>query len=285
MAAGNFERSLAAVLIHEGGYVNHPADPGGATNKGVIQRTYDGDRNRRGLPKQSVRLITDAEVKNIYRRQYWNAVRADELPVGIDYMVFDGAVNSGPSRSIKWLQKALGVKVDGIMGDATIDAVEQHKDLKTLIARVCELRMGFLKSLNHWPTFGKGWTSRVSGVKKLAQRMAEGSVIPSMPRATPGTNARAPEASIARPTRKQEGLADALATGGPVGSAVSGAATTLEPIKESSPFIMNIFVALALLGLILTIVGVVLKIRNSRKTTKADKAVNVEVEEKVPEEE
>src|SRR5690349_1648581 len=103
----NFDASLAAVLHHEGGYVNHPRDPGGATNKGVTQKTYDNWRVDHGLPPQSVRLITPAEVMAVYKRRYWDAVKGDSLPAGLDYCLFDLAVNSGPVRAITFLQEAL----------------------------------------------------------------------------------------------------------------------------------------------------------------------------------
>ena len=120
MSAERYNEALKRVLVHEGGYVNDPRDPGGATMKGVTQRTYDGYRKRLGLPSRPVSQITSAEVGEIYRRQYWAAVRGDELPAGIDYVLFDGAVNSGPVQSIKWLQRALGVSVDGVLGEATV---------------------------------------------------------------------------------------------------------------------------------------------------------------------
>ncbi|WP_246677573.1 glycosyl hydrolase 108 family protein [Mesorhizobium sp. B2-3-12] len=95
------------MLAHEGGYSNHPADPGGATMKGVTQRVYDGYRKSKGLSTRSVKGIQTAELNEIYDRQYWDAVKGDLLPAGVDYVVFDGAVNSGPGRSIMWLQQAL----------------------------------------------------------------------------------------------------------------------------------------------------------------------------------
>lgn len=103
MAAERYSDALSRVLVHEAGYVNDPRDPGGATMKGVTQRTYDGYRKRNGLALRPVRQITPTEVGEIYRRSYWAAIHGDTLPAGVDYVVFDGAVNSGPSQSIKWL--------------------------------------------------------------------------------------------------------------------------------------------------------------------------------------
>lgn len=171
MASSNFPAALKHVLVHEGGYVNHPADPGGATNKGVTYRVYDAYRTRKNLPRQSVRNISDDEVQEIYRLQYWNAIRGDALPRGVDYVVFDGAVNSGPFQSVKWLQAALGCKVDGNMGEATMLAIEACSDHKRLIADICARRMAFLRNLNTWGSFGTGWTRRVSGVKAVGTGM------------------------------------------------------------------------------------------------------------------
>lgn len=167
----NYEASLDAVLKHEGGYVNHPKDPGGATNKGVTQAVYDGYRKRNGLRTLSVKSIADHEVGTIYKTQYWDAVRGDDLPSGIDYCTFDFAVNSGPGRSVRFLQEILGVMPDGLVGNITL-AAAKDADSKDAINRVCDKRMAFLKGLPTWGTFGKGWTSRVAGVRALALAMA-----------------------------------------------------------------------------------------------------------------
>ena len=106
MAVSREKESLARVLAHEGGYSNHPNDPGGPTMKGT-QRVYDGFRKGKGLATRSVKSLTTAELNEIYVRQYWDAVQGDTLPAGVDYVVLDGALNSGPGRSIMWLQQAL----------------------------------------------------------------------------------------------------------------------------------------------------------------------------------
>jgi lysozyme family protein len=171
----NFSKSLEKVLVHEGGYVDHPKDPGGATNKGVTIGTYQAWLTSKGRPKKHVKYITDQEVAAIYEQNYWDAVNGNLLPSGLDYAVFDGAVNSGPSRSVKWLQRALGVKVDGVMGLDTIGAAQRlsHVQVIATIDKMLDLRMGFLRSLRHWPTFGRGWTNRVRGVRADAKEMAD----------------------------------------------------------------------------------------------------------------
>lgn len=165
----SFARALKEVLKSEGGYVNHPKDPGGATNKGITQATYDAYRSR----KQSVRLITDAEVASIYKSRYWDAVQADDLPAGLDYAVFDFAVNSGPVRAIRFLQDALGVSVDGQIGPLTVKAALRHPQPLTVISKLCDKRLYWLKLLKTWPTFGKGWESRVNSVRSLSLKMAQ----------------------------------------------------------------------------------------------------------------
>lgn len=168
---GNFARSLAAVLEHEGGFVNHPKDPGGATNLGVTQDVYDAFRKARGMDTRSVKYIGGNEVSTIYRTQYWDDVRAGELPAGVDYCVFDFAVNSGPSRAIKFLQRAVGVADDGKLGPITLAAVNAHS-AKEVIAEVCEARLFWLRTLPTFRYFGRGWTRRIDGVRELAEAMA-----------------------------------------------------------------------------------------------------------------
>lgn len=169
MTADNFERSLAAVLKHEGGWADHPADPGGATMKGVTLGTYR--RYKPGATKADLRKITDAELKRIYRDGYWNKVRGDELPKGVDYAVFDFAVNSGMGRAIPFLQRVVGVTADGHLGPLTLAAVDR-KGAAAVITDLCDARLAWLKRLDTWATFGKGWSSRVNGVKKLGLIMA-----------------------------------------------------------------------------------------------------------------
>ena len=168
---GNYAKSLAAVLKHEGGFVDHPKDPGGATNMGVTQDVYDEFRKARQLDLRSVRHIGPNEVTTIYRNQYWDAVRAAELPSGVDYCIFDFAVNSGPTRAAKFLQREVGVADDGKIGPATLAAVRAH-GAKQIIADVCEARLFWLRTLPTFKYFGKGWTKRVDGVRALAESMA-----------------------------------------------------------------------------------------------------------------
>ena len=171
MANTSFAPALAAVLRHEGGYSNHPDDPGGPTMRGIIQRVYDGYRRGKGLAVRPVREIEEDELQEIYRRQYWDAIRADELPEGIDYVVFDGAVNSGPGQSVKWLQRALGLPADGEMGAVTLAAARTAAETAParLVDDICDRRLAMLKALRTWPVFGRGWGRRVEDVRKAGK--------------------------------------------------------------------------------------------------------------------
>lgn len=169
----NFNASLDRVLVHEGGWSDNPKDPGGATMKGVTLQTfrrYYGSNQS----KQNLRNISTEQLGHIYRKGFWNVCYCDQLPAGLDYCVFDAAVNSGPGNSIKWLQAAVGSPQDGGMGPNTLAKVKAHGDVVALINKTCDRRLGFLKSLKTWSTFGKGWGSRVEGVRTAALNMASG---------------------------------------------------------------------------------------------------------------
>lgn len=170
----NFARALPLVLAHEGGFVNLAEDPGGATNKGVTLATFRAYVKPNGTIDE-LKAITDAQVATVYYRHYWSAVNAQALPSGIDYAVFDFAVNSGPARAAKYLQGVLGVAQDGRVGPQTIAAVEKA-NARDVIDALCDERLGFLKRIKHkgklmWETFGKGWSRRVADVRKTAQLM------------------------------------------------------------------------------------------------------------------
>jgi len=143
------EQSLEWLLEEEGGFSNHPADTGGATMYGVTQGTYNSWRRLRKLPQQPVSKITHEESFSLYKAMYWDEAGCDKLPFPISYMVFDAAVNSGPSRAIKWLQEALRVKQDGKIGPKTRAALaEQLRDNPgTLLYRLIDVRVSFLAKL------------------------------------------------------------------------------------------------------------------------------------------
>jgi lysozyme family protein len=166
----NFDKAFAAMLKHEGGYVNHPKDPGGRTNLGVTQRTWELYTGK-SANEAIMRSLTPAMVKPLYKRDYWDKVRGDEMPDGVDYALFDIAVNSGPGRAAKLLQRALGLKEDGAIGPVTMQKVLAANP-RELVQDISEKRLGFLQSLPTWSTFGKGWGRRVAEVESAAYTMA-----------------------------------------------------------------------------------------------------------------
>ena len=168
----NYRSALSKVLIHEGGWADHHKDPGGATMKGVTLRTYQRFFGE-SKTKDDLRNITGDELERIYRDGYWDKCLCDDLPRGLDYTVFDAAVNSGPGRSAKWLQAAVGAAQDGSIGPRTIEKVTSH-DLVEVIQDCCDLRLRFLQSLDNWSVFGAGWGRRVASVRSDAVAMAGG---------------------------------------------------------------------------------------------------------------
>jgi lysozyme family protein len=159
------------MIAHEGGFVNHPKDPGGMTNLGVTKRVWE-EWVGHEVDEKQMRALTPEIVAPLYKRKYWDAVRADDLVAGVDYCVFDVAVNSGPGRAIKFLQSCVGTTPDGGFGAITLAAVkEAEKDPARLIELYCARRLEFLQSLKTFETFGKGWSRRVQEVKDKALKM------------------------------------------------------------------------------------------------------------------
>jgi lysozyme family protein len=165
----NWQKSFELMLKSEGGYVNNPADPGGMTNLGVTKATWENWVGRES-DEAEMRGLTPEKVEPLYKKKYWDAVRGDELPMGLDYLMFDFAVNAGAGRAIKTLQTAVGVTPDGGFGPMTMAAV-QAVDPVELIERFSQAKEDFYRSLNTFATFGKGWLNRVADVKVKASAM------------------------------------------------------------------------------------------------------------------
>lgn len=165
----NFDKSFAKIIRHEGGFVNHPADPGGMTNLGVTKRVWE-EWVGHAVDEKAMRSLTPELVKPLYKRKYWDKVCGDDLPAGVDYCVFDAAVNSGPGRAVKWLQQSLGVPQDGALGPKTL-AATKAADPQLLVVGYNAVRLAFLQALPTWNTFGRGWGRRVAEVKQDASTM------------------------------------------------------------------------------------------------------------------
>lgn len=158
----NFDQAFDALLRHEGGYSDHAADPGGKTRYGVTEAVarevgYRGEM--RELPLELA--------KRIYRERYWDAVKADQLPSTVRYLVFDAAVNSGVGQAARWLQRAVKVKDDGVIGPMTLMAANQSNP-EALARRVLAQRLRFMSGLANWPAFSRGWARRIADLMEAA---------------------------------------------------------------------------------------------------------------------
>ena len=148
----DFDTAFMALVGNEGGYVNDPKDPGGETKFGISKRAY---------PDVDIANLTLEQAQAIYLRDYWNRARCDDLPPAIAYLVFDCAVNSGIGQSIRFLQRAIGVADDGLIGPMTLAAVNRV-DAESLASRFLGQRLEFMTRLTTWDVFGKGWARRIA---------------------------------------------------------------------------------------------------------------------------
>lgn len=266
-----FKRSISKVLVHEGGYVDHPLDPGGATNRGVTQRVYDAFRLAAKQVKRSVRLITEDEVFAIYRTRYWNLIKGDSLPPGVGYVVFDGAVNSGVKQSVLWLQRALGIRADGVVGPDTINATNDYPDHDRLIAKIIERREKFLRALKTFKTFGKGWISRINGVLAVGQAWAMGSVGPEIQFVVNG-NAKARIEDAKSPPPKAVG--DATTGVGGASVVISQATDQLSPFANIE-FVAKVIAGLTVVGAVVTIGGIAYRVWANKKSKELNDALDI----------
>lgn len=275
-----FAKAMKHILVHEGGKVDHPRDPGGRTNQGVTQATYNLYRKSIGKKPADVYNMSDAERDAIYRKRFWNVIEGDKLPPGIGYVVMDGAVNSGPSQSVKWVQRAMGTrytgKIDGQMGLMTLEAILAFPDHDKLVAAIVERRLAFLKNLKTWGTFGKGWKARVNHVLATGQAWAAGSVGPKV-EYIPGAEAKA-SIEDAKPL-PVKAVAD-TATG--VGGGTAVVAQTIDQSKDQLAqfsdiqFVQMVLLVLTVAGVSLAIGGIAYRWFAARKERKMTDALDLD---------
>ena len=170
----NFDECLKLILHHEGGYVNHPKDPGGETNMGVTKRVYEKWCMDNDLNQKEMKDLEFEDVAPIYKNNYWDRVKADQIPEGLNLCVFDWAVNSGTGRAAKKLQSMIGTTVDGGIGPNTLMAVHtfvENEGLEYAIETYQANRQSYYEKLKTFETFGRGWTRRVEETTKEALKM------------------------------------------------------------------------------------------------------------------
>lgn len=275
----DFGKDLARVLRHEGGKVDDPADPGGRTNKGVTQRVYTGWLRSQKLAPADVWSIKPEHVAAIYKTLYWDKVSGDLLPTGVCYAVFDAAVNSGVSRGILWLQIALGtVRADGVMGPATLKAVEDFSNYDELVMRMVALRLKFVRALKTYKRFGKGWERRYAQVRTTGLAEASGQQAPPVSFVAMGYGkANLEDAKKAPPTKE----AAAVATGSSGGGFASTALEKVEAFSMVPSIATLVTIGTLTLFLIAGLAGAYLWWA-SRKRKALDEALNVVREAPIP---
>ena len=169
----NWIKCLETILHHEGGYVNHPKDPGGMTNLGITKRVYE-EWVGYSVSENTMQNLKKEDVAPIYKKNYWDRVKGDQLPEGLDLCVFDFGVNAGPGRAAKYLQTMIGTVADGGIGPNTLkkldEYVKEHGLNETIKSYQVE-RQKYYESLSTFETFGRGWTKRVIETTRLALEM------------------------------------------------------------------------------------------------------------------
>lgn len=148
----DFDTAMKRLLPHEGGYVNDPRDPGGETKFGISKRSY---------PKVDIKNLTWDQAKAIYKRDFWDKIEGDSLPMVVSYQLVDAAINSGIDRSSRWVQRAVGATQDGDIGPATVAAI-RATDPNDIAFRFLGFRLQFMTDLGTWERFGKGWARRIA---------------------------------------------------------------------------------------------------------------------------
>ena len=277
MSSVCFAKSLARVLVYEGGKVDDPQDPGGRTNKGITQATFDAYIREQGLDDCDVYSITNAEVAAIYKTKYWDAVKGDAMPAGLDFCIFDAAVNSGVGRAGKWLQQSLGDhyqgQVDGLIGMKTVQAVADYGDPEALIQEYCARRLGTLKRLSTFRRFGKGWSARIANVQKTADAWAAndvGSAPLGVMVSSAGGHQKAQVDDNLMPPSISPIVTHVVAGAGSVGTIASSTAQQITAVADTFGWVKYLFGGLTLAAVV---AGVVVKFgADATKAAEAGKA-------------
>ena len=169
----NYDKCLEMILHHEGGYVNHPKDPGGMTNLGVTKRVYE-EWVGHEVDEDTMRGLTPEDVGPIYKKNYWDKIKGDQLPAGLDLCIFDFGVNAGTGRAAKFIQKIVGTAVDGGIGPNSlkkIDAYVEKHGIEDVVKTYQSDRQKYYEKLKHFKTFGRGWTRRVNETTEAALKL------------------------------------------------------------------------------------------------------------------
>ncbi len=278
----NFKNSYARVKVYEGGKVDDPDDPGGRTAYGVIQRVYDAYRDRKGLPRRDVWLITVPEREEIYRAQYWDAVQGDKLASGVDFVVFDGAVNSGPVQSIKWLQRGLAEQgvysggIDGHIGQMTLAGIEELADHDELIASICAHRLAFLKRLKTWWKYKGGWSARVAQTLAVGQAWARGSIGPKVEPVEEHGKGELEDAVKAPTTMVADGATASGLSTTTIGATLDTAKDQLVPYGGTNRWVDYAITGLIVLGVLLTVGGLAYRFVVKRRREERAEALSLQ---------
>lgn len=283
----NFSACLKFVLQEEGGNDDDPHDHGGRTSRGIIQREYWADQDRRGVPHSDVWRATDAEIQNIYHQYYWNPW-CNQLPDGIDLIFFDFGVNSGRVQATRTLQRALGnLPVDGVMGPRTLAAVEAYPDITELVSKFSMWRERFYRALGQFNRYGHGWLARNNRCQAMALGMAKNALAHTGPTSdapkideaeastadssaqvinaslTTDVSPKAISTDVSQPMISPEQAAGSATGLGAASGLVNQAQGQLAPYQWSLSIVQYILIGLAIISIGLMIYGLI-----HRKKTK-----------------
>lgn len=249
----NYDQVLYNVLQHEGGFVSHPKDPGGATNRGVTQIVYNQYRLSIGKPTRSVSHISNEEVETIYRERYADPIWFDKLPSGIDYALFDFAVNSGHTRAVKYIQRLVGASPDGIMGRDTLGKIVRTQDQAGLVRALCEARRRFVRGLKIYPTFGKGWERRIRAVEVSSLAMVNGRTVEETEIIGEPSKAQGDQTLMTSISESRRSKAAVVGSAGAILGAVPEAMELAYPAKEA--FAIGKYAAI--IGMLITLAALI----------------------------